>query len=65
MLVQVKLFVGASQSYAANDSNVRVYKDDKLVATMMRNGRPSSSFFQNDVRHRTVKISVHVPDPLL
>lgn len=46
MLVQVKLFVGASQSYAANDSNVRVYKDDKLVATMMRNGRPSSSFFK-------------------
>ena len=25
----MKIFVGASQSYAANDPNVRVYKDDK------------------------------------
>ena len=46
MLAQVKIFVGASQGYAANDSNVRVYKDDKLTAAMMRNGRPSSDFFK-------------------
>ena len=31
MLAQVKIFVGASQSYAANDPNVRVYKDDKAA----------------------------------
>ncbi|XP_020612276.1 UDP-glucuronosyltransferase 2B33-like [Orbicella faveolata] len=29
---QVKIFVGATQSYAANDSNVRVFKDDKFAA---------------------------------
>ena len=32
MFVQVKIFVGATQSYAANDSNVRVFKDDKFAA---------------------------------
>ena len=31
MFVQVKLFVGATQSYAANDSNVRFFKDDKFA----------------------------------
>ena len=48
MFAQVKIFVGATQSYAANDSNVRVYKDDKLADAMTRLGasRPSSSFFK-------------------
>jgi len=32
MFAQVKIFVGATQSYAANDSNVRVFKDDKFAA---------------------------------
>ena len=32
MLVQVKIFVGATQSYAANGSNVRLYNDDKIAA---------------------------------
>ena len=32
MFTQVKIFVGATQSYAANDSNVRVFKDDKFAA---------------------------------
>ena len=32
----MKIFVGASQSYAANDPNVRVYKDDK-AATLLSN----------------------------
>ena len=41
MLAQVKIFVGASQSYAANDPNVRVFKDDK-AATLLRKP-PSSS----------------------
>jgi len=43
---QVKIFVGTTQSYAANDSNVRVYKDDQLAAAMMRAGRPTSHFFK-------------------
>ena len=48
MFAQVKIFVGATQSYAANDSNVRVYKDDKLADAMTRLGasRPSSNFFK-------------------
>ena len=48
MFAQVKIFVGATQSYAANDSNVRVYKDDKLADAMTRRGPspPSSSFFK-------------------
>ena len=47
MFAQVKIFVGATQSYAANDSNVRVYNDDKLADTMMRRAsRPSSRFFK-------------------
>ena len=48
MFAQVKIFVGATQSYAANDSNVRVYKDDKLADAMTRRGAspPSSSFFK-------------------
>ena len=32
MFAQVNIFVGATQSYAANDSNVRVFKDDKFAA---------------------------------
>ena len=28
----MKIFVGATQSYAANDSNARVYNDDKIAA---------------------------------
>ena len=31
-VAQVKIFVGASQSYAANDPNVRVFRDDKTIA---------------------------------
>ena len=47
MFAQVKIFVGATQSYAANDSNVRVYKDSKLADAMMRRGgRPSSRLFK-------------------
>ena len=41
MFAQVKIFVGATQSYAANDSNVRVFKDDKFAA-MYREIRASS-----------------------
>ena len=32
MFAQVTIVVGATQSYAANDSNVRVFKDDKFAA---------------------------------
>ena len=32
MFSQVKIFVGATQSYVANDSNVRVFKDDRFAA---------------------------------
>ncbi|KAL9988795.1 hypothetical protein ACROYT_G003283 [Oculina patagonica] len=33
---KVKIFVGATQTYAANDSNVQVFKDDKFAATFIR-----------------------------
>ena len=41
MLAQVKIFVGASQSYAANDPNVRVFDDDKAGRLLRK--PPSSS----------------------
>ncbi len=34
--MQVKIFVGATQTYAANDSNVQVFKDDKFAAKFMK-----------------------------
>jgi len=41
-VAQVTIFVGATQSYAANDSNVRVYNDDKIAA-LFRNPHGSAS----------------------
>ena len=38
----MKIFVGATQSYAANDSKVRVYNDDKIAA-LFRNAPETAS----------------------
>ena len=34
--MQVKIFVGATQTYAENDSNVQVFKDDKFAAIFLQ-----------------------------
>ena len=49
MLAQVKIFVGASQSYAANDPNVRVYKDEK-----------TATFFSTAPKARDMKASLRL-----
>ena len=38
----MKIFVGATQSYAANDSNARIYNDDK-IAELFRNAPETAS----------------------
>ena len=67
MLAQVKIFVGASQDYAANDPNVRVYKDDK-AATLLRNppsARDKKALSANQELRQLVKVQSLYCDDML